>query len=211
MPPPPHSKTPLTAYLCHLSGIICCDAYCINRSQVVITKGLFRIYCKGGSSFCWGVGTHFLQGFRGVGIDILQRFRGGGGYPFFTHTKKKHNMAKCPFRAIPSVDFTRFAPTALNSFRHPGGGGTHFLRRLRGRGDAFFTCNFPKKYHPPPNKKFWTVSKLGRISREARVSVTHSWCDFIYNTDFTDSDPTNSTASGSADFYPDSIDSSSTA
>ena len=73
-------------------------------------------------------------------------------------------MAKCPFRAIPSVDFTRFAPTALNSFLHPGGGGTHFLRRLRGEGDpgyqnfmetpkggyAFFYGPFSRKSTTPP-------------------------------------------------------------
>ena len=57
------------------------------------------------------------------------------------------------------ADFARFAPAALKSFQHPGGGGYPFLTATpRGvpkfygdseGGYAFFTGTFPEKDHPP--------------------------------------------------------------
>ena len=58
-------------------------------------------------------------------------------------------MAKSPFRTISPADLEWFAPAALKSFRHPGGGNqfltetpgggeTKILLRLRG-GYVFFT------------------------------------------------------------------------
>ena len=58
------------------------------------------------------------------GPKILWRLR--GGYPFFTHTKKETEQSKISLLrnslAALDVPFARFAPAALISFRHPGGG-----------------------------------------------------------------------------------------
>ena len=68
-------------------------------------------------------------------------------------------MANSPCCAISPVNFTRFAPAALKSFRYPGGGVPIFDRDSEGRvpyfygdsggGNAFFMGTFPKKYPPP--------------------------------------------------------------
>ena len=56
--------------------------------------------------------------------------RKGGGYPFFTHTKNETEQSKISLSRISPTTlyapFARFAPSALISFRHPWGGGTHF-------------------------------------------------------------------------------------
>ena len=48
--------------------------------------------------------------------------------------QKKQNIPFAQFPAALDAPFARFAPAALISFRHPGGGGTHFWQRLRGGG-----------------------------------------------------------------------------
>ena len=52
--------------------------------------------------------------------------RGGGGDPFFTHTKKETKQSKISISRISptalDAPFARFAPAALKSFRHLGGG-----------------------------------------------------------------------------------------
>ena len=87
-----------------------------------------------------------------------------GGYPFFTHTKKETEQSKisllCIFPTALDAPFARFAPAALKSFRHPGGGvpifdsdseggGTKIVRRLRGGGVCVFYGHFSRKGPSP--------------------------------------------------------------
>ena len=104
--------------------------------------------------------------------EFLVYYKGAeGGIHFYTEKRKKQNMTKCSFRAIPpGLDDTSapFTLAALKIFWHPGGG-VPIFDRLRGgyqnfretpkRGTHFFTGTFPEKLHHPLNKKFWTVPK----------------------------------------------------
>ena len=89
------------------------------------------------------------------------------GYPFFIHTKKETEQSKISLSRNSPValdaPFARFAPAALKSFRHPGGGYPFLTETPREGvpkfyedsegGDAFFMGTFPESTPPPRNSE----------------------------------------------------------
>ena len=87
-------------------------------------KGLFRISRKGGGGPFAGGGYPFLTRFPRGGTKILRRLRGGVSI-FYTHKKRNRTKQISLSHNSPAAldaPYARFAPAALKSSRHPGGG-----------------------------------------------------------------------------------------
>ena len=100
----------------------------LHYIAAVLHKGLFRISCKGGWSFCWGLGYPFPTMFpRGGYQNFMETPRGSGIHFVRVHTKKETELSKIFLSrnspATLDAPFAWFAPAALKNFRHPGGVG----------------------------------------------------------------------------------------
>ena len=109
------------------------------------------------------------------GTKILRRLQGGGVSIFYTHKKRNRSKQNIPFAQFPAAldaPFVWFAPAALISFGHPGGGGVpifdsdsdggyQILRWLRG-GVCIFSMHLSWKGPPMRN------SELSSKDREYR-------------------------------------------
>ena len=102
----------------------------------------FLVWGEGGT-FAGVVPISYKVSEGGGGLCIFCKGAKGWGYPFFTYTKKK-NMAKSLFRTISPADLERFAPAALKSLRHPGGGYQFLTETPRGV-SIFYTYKKKKK------------------------------------------------------------------